>query len=87
MVESSPPHRIRLQGTGEGITIGSGVVLDMEMELTPLDEGATRAAYVSDAEISGRLAMVGEAVLKIKAREVQRVLEREVRAALEGGAD
>ena len=85
VVENSPPHRIRLRGTGEGVAINSGVVLEMEVKLSEVDAAATHVAYVSQVEISGRLAKAGEVVLKIKAKEVQRLLAQNVKAVLERG--
>lgn len=80
----SPRHSIRLRGTGQGTAINSGGVLEMELELSALENGATRVSYACDADIFGRPAKVGEFVLKLKAREVQKQLQRNVRGALEG---
>ena len=87
VVEQERPRKIRLQGGGEGVAINSGVELEMELELTSTGADTTRVDYVTDARISGRLAKVGEFVLKIKAKEVQKELARNVQAALETAPD
>ncbi len=84
VVELSAPRTIRLRGTGEGVTINSGVELEMAVELSAIDDATTRIEYATDARISGRLAKVGEFVLKLKAKEVQKLLARNVKTALEG---
>ena len=84
VVEQSPPHSIRLRGSGQGVAINSGVELEMALHLSAVDDGATRVVYRTEAAISGRLAKVGEFVLKLKAKEVQKLLARNVKAALEG---
>lgn len=79
------PSMLRLQGTGEGKGIGTSVEVTVEIALATVDDGATRVSYESEVHITGRLAMVGEIVLKLKAKEVQGQMVRAVKMALEEG--
>lgn len=83
VVDEQEPDRLHLAGKGTGQTIASDVALDMVVELAPLAASATRIRYVMNAEISGMLANVGNFVLKLKAKELQRRLAEDVRASLE----
>ena len=83
VVEQDPPRRIRLQGRGEGVSSTSGVTVEMSLELSGQHARTTRVSYVTQAEIFGRLAKIGAFVIKIKAKEVQKQLARQVKDALE----
>ena len=83
VMEKEPPRIIRLQGEGRGISLGSSVSLDMSIRLEPVDGSGTRVAYQMDARITGKLALVGNFVLKIKTRELERLMAAQVKARLE----
>ena len=46
----------------------------------------TRVTYVMDSAITGTLAKVGNFLLRLKTKELQRLLAAQVKRALEGGA-
>lgn len=83
VVDREAPARLHLAGKAQGVTIASDVALDMRVELAPLDDSATHIVYVMNAEIGGMLANVGNFVLKLKAKELQRRMAEDVRARLE----
>jgi uncharacterized protein len=84
VVDKQEPVRLHLAGMGQGKTISSDVRLDMNVELAPLEGAATHITYVLNAEIGGALANVGNFVLKLKARDLQQRMVKDVRSRLEG---
>ncbi len=83
VVENEPPRSIRLRGEGRGISLGSSVTLDMSIRLEPAEGNGTRVAYEMEARITGKLALAGNFVLKIKTRELERLMAAQVKARLE----
>jgi carbon monoxide dehydrogenase subunit G len=83
VVEKQEPVRLHLAGTGKGKTISSDVRVDMIVELAPLEGAATHITYIMNAEIGGVLANVGNFVLKLKGKELQRRMAQDVRSRLE----
>jgi len=86
IVEAVPPRRLVSEGRGEDSLLGSRVEIRTSLELSPTGDGATSVAYASDVTVLGRLGSIGDAVMKVKARELAGVFARNVTAALEGGA-
>ena len=86
IVEAEPPRRLVAVGRGEDSRLGSRVEVRASLELSPTGEGATAVAYASDVTVLGRLGSIGDAVMKVKARELAGAFAQNVRAALEGGA-
>ena len=85
VAEQDAPRLLRLQGTGEGRGINSSVEVSVAIALAPLGDEATQVSYQSEVRITGRLAMVGEVVLKLKAKDVQGQMVRAAKEALEDG--
>ena len=56
------------------------------MLLHTAGDGATEVTYASDVRVLGRLGSIGDAVMRVKARELAGVFAQHVKAALEGGA-
>ncbi|MEE8436600.1 MAG: SRPBCC domain-containing protein [bacterium] len=83
VVENEPPRHIRLRGEGRGISLGSSVSLEMSIRLEPAEGNRTRVAYEMEARITGKLALVGNFVLKIKTRELERLMAAQVKERLE----
>ena len=83
VVENDPPRQLRLRGEGRGISLGSSVSLEMNIRLEPAEGNRTRVAYEMDARITGKLALVGNFVLKIKTRELERLMAAQVKQRLE----
>ena len=83
IVEAEPPRRLVSEGRGEDSRLGSRVEVRTSLELSPAGGGATAVAYASDVTVLGRLGSIGDAVMKVKAREIAGVFARRVTAALE----
>jgi len=83
IVEAEPPRRLVSEGRGEDSRLGSRVEVRTSLELSPAGDGATAVAYASDVTVLGRLGSIGDAVMKVKARELAGVFARRVTAALE----
>ena len=83
IVEADPPRRLVSEGRGEDSRLGSRVEVRTRLDLTPAGEGATAVAYASDVTMLGRLGSIGDAVMKVKARELAGLFAQKVTAALE----
>ena len=84
VVETEPPRRLVAEGRGEDARLGSQVDVRSTLELVPAGAGATTVAYRSEVKVLGRLGSVGDAVMKVKAREMAGQFAERVRAAIEG---
>ena len=78
-----PPRHLSLKGSGEGITIASQVNMTLDIDLEAAGDSETRVAYVMNADITGKLALAGNLVLKLKAKELQKEMARGVKGLLE----
>ena len=83
VVEAEPPRRLVAEGRGEDTRLGSHVDVRNTLELTPAGSGATTVGYRSEVKVLGRLGSVGDAVMKVKARELAGQFAERVRAAVE----
>jgi carbon monoxide dehydrogenase subunit G len=83
VVEAEPPRRLVAEGRGEDRRLGSRVEVRNEVELAPAGPGATAVSYRSRVTVLGRLGTVGDAVMKVKARELAGLFAERVRAAIE----
>ena len=86
VVEAEPPRRLVATGRGEDTRLGSQVDVRNTLELAPAGAGATTVSYRSEVKVLGRLGSVGDAVMKVKARELAGQFAERVRAAIERGA-
>jgi carbon monoxide dehydrogenase subunit G len=86
VVETEAPRRLVAQGRGEDARLGSQVDVRNTLELAPAGPGATTVSYRSEVKVLGRLGSVGDAVMKVKARELAGQFAERVRAAIEGAA-
>ena len=86
IVEADPPRRLVAEGRGEDTRLGSQVDVRNTLELAPSSGGATTVSYRSEVKVLGRLGSVGDAVMKVKARELAGQFAARVRAAIERGA-
>ena len=84
VVEAEPPRRLVSEGRGEDRRLGSRVEVRMTLELSPAADGGTEVAYASDVTVLGRLGSIGDAVMRVKARELAGVFAQNVKTALEG---
>ena len=83
IVEADPPRRLVSEGRGEDSRLGSRVDVRTRMELSPVGDGATAVAYASDVAVLGRLGSIGDAVMKVKAKELAGLFAQKVKSALE----
>jgi carbon monoxide dehydrogenase subunit G len=86
VVEAQAPRRLVAEGRGEDARLGSQVDVRATLELAGADAGTTTVSYRSEVKVLGRLGSVGDAVMKVKARELAGRFAGRVRAALEAGA-
>jgi uncharacterized protein len=74
--EVNPPNRLVAFGRGKDTRMGSSFELTNEMNLAEISEKETLVKYKADIKISGRLASVGQSLIKIVAkREVAQVIK------------
>lgn len=86
VVEAEAPRRLVAEGRGEDGRLGSQVDVRSTLELAPAGAGATTVSHRSEVKVLGRLGGVGDAVMKVKARELAGLFAERVRAAIEGGS-
>jgi hypothetical protein len=86
IVEADPPRRLVCEGRGEDLRLGSRVEVRTTLELSPADGGGTGVAYASDVRILGRLGSIGDAVMRVKAKELAGVFARRAKTALESAS-
>ena len=85
LTELEAPSRLASEGQGDDPRMGSKISLKTTLDLHPVGESATRVDYVIDLKVLGRLGMLGDAVMKRKARESSGEFAENVRSAIEGG--
>jgi carbon monoxide dehydrogenase subunit G len=83
ITEAERPCRLVALGRGEDRKLGSQVEVRNTLELAAAPDGATLVRYRSDTRVFGRLGSIGDAVMKIKARQLAAEFAANVRAALE----
>jgi uncharacterized protein len=83
IVESDRPRRLVSVGRGEDRKLASQVEARTTLALVPAAEGATLVHYRSEVRVLGRLGSVGDAVMKVKARQLAGEFAANVCAALE----
>jgi len=82
IVEADPPRRLVSEGRGEDSRLGSRIEVRNTLDLSAAPGGATTVAYASDVTLLGRLGSIGDAVMKVKARELAGIFAQRVQAAL-----
>jgi carbon monoxide dehydrogenase subunit G len=74
--EVKPPTRLVAFGKGKDTVMGSSFELTNEMDLVAISEKETLVQYKADVKISGRIASVGQSLIKVVAkREVANVVK------------
>ena len=81
VVETVPPHSIRLHGAGEDRRLRSNVGVDTEVTIEP-DGDATVLRYRHDLSVFGRLGALGFPLIQRKAREIETEFARRASASL-----
>lgn len=67
--EINPPNRLVAIGKGRDIRMGSYFEFTNNMDLIPISEKETLIKYKTDVKISGRIASVGQGLIKIMAKK------------------
>ncbi len=74
--EVTPPSRLVAFGKGKDTKMGSSFELTNQMDLIQVSEKETLVRYKADVKINGRLASVGQSLIKIVAkREVAKLVK------------
>jgi carbon monoxide dehydrogenase subunit G len=72
----NPPNHLVAFGKGKDTMMGSSFELTNQMDLIQVSEKETLVKYKADVKINGRLASVGQSLIKIVAkREVAQVIK------------
>jgi len=83
IVESDRPRRLVSVGRGEDRKLASHIEVRNTLDLAPAAAGATLVRYRSEVRVLGRLGSVGDAVMKVKAKQLAGEFAANVRAAIE----
>jgi uncharacterized protein len=83
IVESDRPRHLVSVARGEDRKLASQVEVRNTLDLTPAAAAGTVVRYRSEVRVLGRLGSVGDAVMKVKAKQLAGDFAANVRAALE----
>jgi len=83
IIECDRPRHLVSAGRGEDRKLASQVETRTTLDLGPVGEGATLVRYRSEVRVLGRLGSVGDAVMRVKARQLAGDFAANVRAAIE----
>jgi len=76
LTEVVPPNHLVAHGKGKDQVMGSSFELTSQMDLVEISEKETLVKYKAEVRIGGRLASVGQGVIKVVAkREVERAVK------------
>jgi uncharacterized protein len=84
IVQADPPRRLVSVGRGEDRKLASHVEVNTTLDLEPTAAGGTRLRYVSDVRLLGRLGTVGDAVMRVKVKQLTGEFATNLRAAMGG---
>ena len=82
ILESQPPERMVVRTDGTDSVTKSNVTADMTVGLTKVSEKSTEMSYKAEVTINGRLAIVGEMVLRATATLVLQEFARRLNKGL-----
>ena len=83
IVESDRPRHLVSLARGEDRKLASQVEVRNTLDLTPASAAGTVVRYRSEVRVLGRLGSVGDAVMKVKAKQLAGDFAANVRAAIE----
>ena len=83
IVESDPPRHLVSLARGEDRKLASQVEVRYTLDLAPATAAGTLVRYRSEVRVLGRLGSVGDAVMKVKAKQLAGDFAANVRAAIE----
>ena len=86
ITEADRPRRLVAVGRGEDRKLASHVEVRNTLDLAPAPDGATLVRYRSEVRVLGRLGSVGDAVMRVKAKQLAGDFAARVRAAIEARA-
>ena len=84
IVESDPPREMIAVLDGTDSVTRSTITSDVRMTLAPMAESQTQMAYRADVQIKGRLAILGDMVLRSTATLILEEFMRRLRQQVEG---
>jgi carbon monoxide dehydrogenase subunit G len=84
--EAEPPNRIRLTASGVDKTLGATQRIAMTVELHEVEPSRTRLDVEADVEVLGKIAALGQFVVKRKAQEIVRKFAQNLEEALQRAA-
>ena len=84
IVESDPPRAMRAEVEGTDSVTKSTVRTEMAMTLDPVGERATELSYRAEVDVKGRLAILGEMVLRATTALMVGEFTKRLRQQLEG---
>jgi len=84
IVQADPPRRLVSVGRGEDRKLASHVEVNTTLDLEHTAAGGTRLRYVSDVRVLGRLGTVGDAVMRVKVKQLTGEFATNLRAAMGG---
>jgi uncharacterized protein len=83
LVELDRPRHLVSVARGDDRKLASQVEVRNTLDLAPVGLGATAVRYRSEVRVLGRLGSVGDAVMKVKAKQLAGDFAANVRAAIE----
>jgi len=83
IVESDRPRHLVSLARGEDRKLASQVEVRNTLDLTPATSAGTLVRYRSEVRVLGRLGSVGDAVMKVKAKQLAGDFAANVRTAIE----
>lgn len=86
VVESRPPREMLVRMEGTDSVTKSSVNSDLTMTLNERKENLTDISYRADVDVKGRLAILGDMVLRATANLLLEEFSRRLRERLEGQA-
>jgi len=82
ITEADRPRHLVSVGRGEDRKLASQVEVQSTLDLEPASSNATRVRYRSEVRVLGRLGAIGDAVMKVKAKQLASEFAANVRAAI-----
>jgi uncharacterized protein len=80
--ESIPPRQLKAEVTGTDSVTKSTLRMDVTMDLEPVGAAATKLAYQAVVNIQGRLAILGDMVIRATAAVILDEFTKRLRAQL-----
>jgi len=82
IVESNPPTQLKAEVEGTDSVTKSKLRMDVTMDLEPIGAAATTLAYRAVVDVHGRLAILGDMVLRATAALILEEFTKRLRAQL-----